>query len=182
MRSVLISFFVLFMSLSIIGQTNKGSITGTVTDPKGAPIPGATVTITNNGTNKSTVLMTSDEGSFTASTLDPSLYDVKVESTTFKKALIQRIKVDTASVSTVNVILEVGSISEEVTVQADTQAVNTDAQGFIENKKVAIDAGTSAGKALDTFEKELGVKVITTNNFKAQIEAAKQQQEIPPVE
>ncbi len=70
-------------------------------------------------------------------------------------------------------------LGEEAT---KTQAVNTDAQGFIENKKVAIDAGTSAGKALDTFEKELGVKVITTNNFKAQIEAAKQQQEIPPVE
>ena len=62
-------------------------------------------------------------------------------------------------------------LGEEAT---KTQAVNTDAQGFIENKKVAIDAGTSAGKALDTFEKELGVKVITTNNFKAQIEAAKQ--------
>ena len=70
-------------------------------------------------------------------------------------------------------------LGEEAT---KTQAINTDAQGFIENKKVAIDAGTSAGKALDTFEKELGVKVITTNNFKAQIEAAKQQQEIPPVE
>jgi DNA-damage-inducible protein D len=54
-----------------------------------------------------------------------------------------------------------------------TKAINNDAQGFVENRKVAIEAGTSAGKALETFENDSGVKVITTNNFKAQIEEAK---------
>ena len=49
-----------------------------------------------------------------------------------------------------------------------------DAQGFVENRQVAIEAGTSAGKALETFESDSGVKVITGNNFKAQIEEAKQ--------
>ena len=64
-------------------------------------------------------------------------------------------------------------LGEEAT---KTQAINMDAKGFTENKKAAIDAGTSTGKALDTFEKELGVKVITSNNFKAQIEEAKKKQ------
>ncbi len=55
-----------------------------------------------------------------------------------------------------------------------TKAINTDAQGFAENRQVAIEAGTSAGKALETFESDSGVKVISGNNFKAQIEEAKQ--------
>jgi len=126
MRLVKISIFILALSLAIIGQTNKGGITGTVTDSKGAAVPGATVTITNIGTNKSVVLTSSDEGSFTASTLDPALYNIKVEATNFKKALIEKVKVDTAAVSTVNIIVEVGSVNEEVTIQADTQTVNVD--------------------------------------------------------
>ncbi len=126
MRLVRISIFLLLLSLPIIGQTNKGGITGTVTDPKGLAVPGATVTITNVGTNTSIVLTTSRQGSFTASTLDPALYDVIVEASNFKKAIVERVKVDTASVTTVNVAVEVGSVSEEVTIQADAQMVNSD--------------------------------------------------------
>jgi DNA-damage-inducible protein D len=51
--------------------------------------------------------------------------------------------------------------------------VNTDAQGFIENKKAAIDGGKAAGKALEAYAQETGDKVVTAANFKAQIEAAK---------
>jgi DNA-damage-inducible protein D len=51
--------------------------------------------------------------------------------------------------------------------------VNTDAQGFIENKKAAIDGGKAAGKALEAYAQETGDKVVTTANFKAQIEEAK---------
>ncbi|MEP6789075.1 MAG: carboxypeptidase regulatory-like domain-containing protein, partial [Acidobacteriota bacterium] len=126
MRLVHISIFIVVLSLAIIGQTNKGGITGTITDAKGAAVPGATVTITNIGTNKSVVLTSSDEGSFTASTLDPSLYNIKVEAANFKKALVEKVKVDTASVSTLNIMIEAGSINEEVTIQADAQLVNSD--------------------------------------------------------
>jgi DNA-damage-inducible protein D len=54
-----------------------------------------------------------------------------------------------------------------------TKAINMDAQGFGENRQVAIEAGTSAGKALETFENDSGVKVISSSNFKAQIAEAK---------
>lgn len=116
----------LVLSMAIIGQTNKGSITGTVTDEKGSVVPGATVVITNVGTNQSVTLTTSDSGSFTANNLDPVTYDIKVEAPSFKKALVQKVKVDTASVSSVNVKLEVGNVAEQVTVSADTQTVNAD--------------------------------------------------------
>ena len=126
MRLVKISIFVLILSLAIIGQTNKGGMTGTVTDQKGSAVPGATVTITNIATGMSTVLTTSATGSFVASVLDPVLYNVRVEAPNFKKALIERVKVDTASVATVNIVIEVGNIAEEVTIQADALLVNSD--------------------------------------------------------
>jgi DNA-damage-inducible protein D len=64
-------------------------------------------------------------------------------------------------------------LGEEAT---KTQAVTNNALGFDENKKAAIVGGSSAGKALDSFEKEMGVKVISSDNFKAQIEEAKKKQ------
>ncbi|MBX7175110.1 MAG: carboxypeptidase-like regulatory domain-containing protein, partial [Pyrinomonadaceae bacterium] len=75
-RLIFISILVFIYSLSVIGQTNRGGITGTVTDPKGGVIPGATVTITNVGTNRKTVLTTSSEGTFSVNALDPVVYDI----------------------------------------------------------------------------------------------------------
>src|SRR5882757_4843469 len=116
MRFGQISIFVLILSLAVIGQTNKGGITGTVTDPKGLVVPGATVTITDTAKGTKVVLTTSADGAFTANSLDPVLYDVKVEAKNFKKALIQKVKVDTSQVATVNVTVEIGSVTEEVTI------------------------------------------------------------------
>jgi hypothetical protein len=59
---------------------------------------------------------------------------------------------------------------------ARTKTVSIDAIGFEENQKAAIEGGTSAGKALDAFEKDSGVKVVTSSNFKAQIQEAKKKQ------
>src|SRR5881394_3795558 len=97
MRFVQTSVLILLFCLAIIGQTNKGSITGSVTDPQGSAVPGATVTITNVATQQSISVVTSREGNFTASNLDPVLYDVTIEASSFKKALVEKVKVDTAA-------------------------------------------------------------------------------------
>lgn len=126
MRLIIISALIFLMAIVGIGQTNRGGISGTVTDPKGATIPGATVTVTNIGTNKKVVLTTSDEGSFSVNSLDPVVYDIAVEVSGFKKALIQKVKVDTATVSTINVVLELGTVNEQVTVESDSPILNTE--------------------------------------------------------
>ena len=126
MRLVKISIFVLILSLAIIGQTNKGGISGTVTDSNGAVVPAAKVTVTNVGTNQSIVLTTSSEGSFTAVSLDPVMYSVKAEAPNFKRTLIERVKVDTATVATVNIVLELGTITEQITVESGMQTINTE--------------------------------------------------------
>src|ERR1035437_7921113 len=109
-----------------MAQTNRGGISGTVFDPTGAVVPNASVTITNLGTNPKVTEKTSPNGSYSVGSLDPVTYSVSVEVAGFKKALIEQVKVDTATVTTVNATLETGTVSTEVTVQAEAAAINTE--------------------------------------------------------
>src|SRR5579872_3463610 len=113
-------------ALSLFAQTNRGSITGTVMDASKAVIAGASVTITNNGTNEKRKATTSDIGVYSVLDLEPVTYTVEVEIQGFKKAVINDVKVDTASVATVNVTLEPGSVDTKVTVSAEATMITTD--------------------------------------------------------
>ncbi len=110
----------------VVAQTNRGGITGTVFDPAGAVVPNAAITVTNIGTNQVIHEKTSGSGSYSIQSLDPVLYRVEVEAAGFKKKLIDNIKVDTGNIATIDVHLETGSVSSEVTVQAEAAQINTD--------------------------------------------------------
>ena len=126
MRLVKAVVFTVICSVVVLGQSNKGGITGTVFDPNGAVVPGASVVITDLGTQKTVTLTTSESGSYSASSLDPVTYSVRVEATGFKKALIEKVKVDTATVAAVNITLETGAVGETVTISADAAVINTE--------------------------------------------------------
>lgn len=126
MRRILSVVIVMVCSIAVWGQTNKGGISGTVTDPNGAVVPGATVTITNVGTGQKVTLTTSESGAFSAQSLEPVTYSVVVEAKGFKKALLDHVKVDTAAMAAANVVLETGSVSEQVVVTADAPLINTE--------------------------------------------------------
>src|SRR6266849_8086753 len=117
---------VVVCTVAVLGQTNKGGISGTVTDQNGALVPGATVTITNLGTNQSQTVTTSESGAYSASSLEPVAYSIRVEMKGFKKAFVGKVKVDTATVATVNVSLETGTIDQTVTISSDAQLINTE--------------------------------------------------------
>ena len=116
----------LLFSLLVSAQTNRGGITGTVFDPSGATIPSAIVTITNLGTNQKTVVKTSDSGAYSAPSLDPVSYSITVEATGFAKKTVGPVKVDTASVASVDVTLQAGLVTTELTISAQAPAVNTE--------------------------------------------------------
>src|SRR5262249_10831753 len=78
------------------------------------------VVVTNIGSNREIRLRTSAEGAFSAPLLEPVLYRITVTAPGFKKATLNNIKVDTATTATVNVSLELGAASAEVTVTAET--------------------------------------------------------------
>jgi hypothetical protein len=124
MRLIKTLAFVLFCAAVAAGQSNRGGISGTVTDSTGAVVPRATVTITNQGTNQTLKLVTSEAGVYSATPLEPVTYRVTVEAAGFKKAVADNVKVDTANMSAVNFSLETGALDNQVSVTAETPLLN----------------------------------------------------------
>jgi hypothetical protein len=117
---------IIICAAAAIAQTNRGGVSGTVTDKNGGVVPGATVTITNIGTNQSQKLTTSEDGAYSATFLEPVLYRITVEAPGFKKSMLNNVKVDTATTVTANVTLEPGAVETVVDVTADAPLLNSE--------------------------------------------------------
>jgi hypothetical protein len=124
MRSLRLAIALCLVAGVAAAQTNRGGIAGTVFDTTGGVLPGATVVVTNVGTNQSITTHTSKSGTYSVSPLDPVVYRVSVELPGFQKALVEKVKVDTAVVATVDVRLKAGNITEEISVVAEAPLVN----------------------------------------------------------
>jgi carboxypeptidase family protein len=107
-----------------LAQETRGNISGTVRDPQGV-VPGASVTVTNVDTNISQRLLTNESGYFEAPLLNPGNYTVTVEMTGFRKATRANIALGVGQQVSVPFTLEVGAISEEVVVRAETPLLDT---------------------------------------------------------
>jgi hypothetical protein len=107
-------------------QTNKGTIKGTVSDQQGGVIQHATVTITNVATNDSREVATRDDGTFEAPLLDPGTYKVTVKASGFSDTTHQNVVVQTSSTQVVDVTLQAGQASAEVTVTAAPTLVQSE--------------------------------------------------------
>ena len=93
-------------SVYVLGQRDTGTITGTVTDPSGAVVSGATVTTKSVGTGATRSVTTNNSGAYTIAGLPPGQYDVTVESPNFSK-FTQRISVTVGSTNEVSAKLAV---------------------------------------------------------------------------
>jgi hypothetical protein len=107
-------------------QILYGSITGIAKDAQGAAIPGATVTIVNKETNLTRDTVTGADGSFTLNNVLPGPYDVKISLTGFREAVRTNVPVTIGEISRVDMTLEVGALTETVTVASDAQLLQTD--------------------------------------------------------
>ena len=107
-----------------MSQEISGGITGTVKDQSGAAVKGATVNVTDPATKHVVrTVTTNDEGQFTARDLHAQVYDVSVEATGFKKHIESKVQVDVGKQLSLDIGLEVGNLSEVVTVEANPVAV-----------------------------------------------------------
>jgi len=104
------------------GATGSSSVSGRVTDPSGAVIAGAMVTITDISTSISKTTQTNTSGLYLFNDVSSGLYDVAVTSPGFRKEVIRRQDVLVATAITVNVALEVGGATEVVEVTAESGA------------------------------------------------------------
>jgi hypothetical protein len=105
-------------------QESRGKITGTVTDPNKAAVPGATVTITDAARGTSVTLTTNGEGFFQAPYLLPGTYQVVVEVAGFKRFIQDNVVLQISETRDLSITLEVGGTQETVTVTAGAADLN----------------------------------------------------------
>jgi hypothetical protein len=115
-----------FCAAAGFAQLNTGSITGTVTDPSGAVIPGVTVTARNTATNVARETVTSNAGVYTISDLVVGPYEVTFQAPAFKKFVRSGITLDVTQVIRIDTRMEVGAVTDSVEVTGELSYVNTD--------------------------------------------------------
>ena len=107
---------VLALSLTGFTQVERGSITGTVTDSKGAAIPDATVRVTEDSTNQTITIQTDSAGEYTARNLTPGSYTVQVEKSGFESQVNKGFVIQVFQTARLDVALNVGTVTESVQV------------------------------------------------------------------
>src|ERR1017187_10380264 len=107
------------LATSLCAQTTgAGAITGTITDPSGAVIPAAAVTVKNTATDSARALSTNEAGIFVAQFLQPGAYEITVTKAGFAKSVRTGLTLQVGQSLTVNFSLPVESSNEAVTVDA----------------------------------------------------------------
>lgn len=107
-------------------QVLYGSIVGNVKDASGAAVPQAAVTITNKATNQSREGVTDETGSYSLLDIQTGTYTLKVSKAGFRTAERTEVLVPLNTVTRVDVSLDVGSVTQTVTVTAEAAALQTD--------------------------------------------------------
>jgi len=105
--------------------TTVGTISGTVRDEKGAVVPDAEVTVESEGTGISRKAKSNDDGFYLVSSLPPGRYTVSTAPSGFKKSVASAVELHVAENRVVNLDLQIGQVSETVTVSSDTAPVET---------------------------------------------------------
>jgi outer membrane receptor protein involved in Fe transport len=117
---ILSLLLVAVLSLSSRAQAVYGSVFGTINDPQGARVVGAVVTVKDLTKNVTTAVKTNESGNYTVTHLIPGKYSVKVEHQGYKLA-IQEVEVKADVAARTDFALEIGALTEQVTVTAETQ-------------------------------------------------------------
>ena len=126
-------------SAPAIGQLTTGTITGTVTDQSGAAVPGATVTLKNTDTGISRTTQTRENGKYEALSLPTGSYEISASLSGFQTVVHTGIGLALGQNAVVNFALQVGEVSQSVTVTGETAQVETTTatvSNLIDEKKV----------------------------------------------
>ncbi|MDQ2949177.1 MAG: Plug and carboxypeptidase regulatory-like domain-containing protein [Acidobacteriota bacterium] len=134
-RSIILSSLIASCALA----QDRGNISGTVTDASGAAIPAVTVVLKNPATNMTQTTTSANDGGYTFIYLPAGKYSLTVEKQGFRKADVAEVIVNVNTSSHVDVALEVGAITESVSVEAQTPLLQTDRSDLgkvITNKQI----------------------------------------------
>src|SRR5260370_861544 len=153
MRTALISLAVCLLANSVFAQSDVGGATlnGTVVDPSGASVAKAKITATNEATGFVRTTETNDSGLYTFTRLPVGSYDITAEMQGFKTAKRTGLALNVGAVATIDVMLEVGTAQEQVSVTAEVPVVETTRSqtSTVVNEKAVADLPVNGRNFLD---------------------------------
>ncbi|MDQ2747763.1 MAG: carboxypeptidase-like regulatory domain-containing protein [Acidobacteriota bacterium] len=167
-RIILMSAIILFSSVVHImaqAQASTADLSGTVTDPQDAIVPGATITVRSPATNITRTVTTNNDGRYQIFALPPGEYELSAEAATFKKTVISPIRLTVGQSAEITVKLEVGTQDTIVNVSGDdvnlvettrTSVVNTIDQRRIENLPINERSATGFALTISTVGRDNG--------------------------
>src|SRR5438093_6012616 len=120
------ALFLIAVPVPAAAQANAASIRGTVVDSSGAAVPRVSVTAINDATGVKVSTATNDEGIYSFPVLNPGTYTISAELTGFKKEVHRGIELQLNQVVRIDLALELGSISDQVVVEARTPLVENE--------------------------------------------------------
>jgi hypothetical protein len=159
---------VLFLSVSAAlaqAQSSTADLSGTVADPSGAVVPGATVTAKNIATGVSRTVTSGDSGTYQFIGLPPGDYEITAEAATFKKTVVSPVKLTVGQSAELGIALEIGGDDLIVNVTGDdvqlvettrTSVANTIDQERIENLPINERSATGFALTISTVGRDNG--------------------------
>src|SRR6476469_4839459 len=143
-----------------------GSIQGTVTDPNGAVVPGAAITITNKATGQASKLTSSSSGSYASGALIPGEYEVRIEAKGFQTQLLT-VPVQVGNIAAGSAKMTLGQSTEVIEVTGSAVAINTEqatVQGVLSTQQIE-NLPINGRNFLDLAQLEPGVQIQDGGNF-----------------
>lgn len=126
MKKVCFIWALFLAASSAFAQSDRGTITGTVSDPTGAVVPAAKVTLVNNDNGSKYETVTTSTGNYTLAALPVGGYKLSVEQTGFSKSEVANVTVQVAVTTRVDVVLQVGQASQSIQVDAESTLLKTE--------------------------------------------------------
>ena len=126
MRSLLVGCYLVAVGFPAFAQSDRGTITGTVSDPAGAVVAAAAIEARNVATGAVYPVASSSTGNYTIAQLPAGNYELAVTVTGFKKFVRQNLVVEVAETVRVDAVLEVGASSESVTITEAAPLLKTE--------------------------------------------------------
>ncbi len=152
--------FTVFFVSSINAQSGTSSIRGTVTDPQGNIVAGATVTLRSEEKNFTRTQVTNSDGQYVFTAIPPDTYSLEVSGAGFKKSLVAKLEAQVDTPKSVDVTLELGQVSETITVTGDSEAQINTTNGSLGNtitSQQVIQLPLSARNTPDLLSLQTGV-------------------------
>jgi hypothetical protein len=134
LKPLVIAFSIIVLAVCLatpgLGQTIFGTILGSVTDASGAVVPNSVITVTNQGENVSREVHSDAQGNYQAENLKEGIYTLAVKAQGFEELTVKDIRLTARQIVRTDLKLVVGGATENVTVEAHADLINTESQAI----------------------------------------------------